>query len=200
MKTIRLTGALALVLATTACGSFEAPTRNAPLDVAAFAEGQTVVTRSYRPVALNYMVPEDLSVSERNSYYPFADIVWRGDPLGDRKAQIGAMFREAVDRNSTSMSGAIPVVIDVHLARFHGVTERTRFSVGGIYHIVFEMTVRHAETGEVIEAPRRVTGELSAPGGDAAVLAEHRGQTEKVRVTDFLTLLLRDELSGEVVL
>ena len=88
------------------------------------------------------------------------------------------------------------MIVDFQLVRFHGVTERTRFSVGGVYNIEFMMSVRNAVTGELIEAPRRVNTNLSAPGGIAALMLEQKGQTEKVRVTDFLTQVIRDELSG----
>ena len=58
------------------------------------------------------------------------------------------------------------------------------------------MSVRNAVTGELIEAPHRVNTNLSASGGIAALMLEQKGQTEKVRVTDFLTQVIRDELSG----
>ncbi|MDO7730287.1 MAG: hypothetical protein MUQ13_13455, partial [Loktanella sp.] len=135
-------------------------------------------------------------VSESNSYYPNADVVWRGDSIGDRVSQIGAIFATAGERNKSVLNGEVPVIVDFQLVRFHGVTERTRFSVGGVYNIEFMMSVRNAVTGELIEAPRRVNTNLSAPGGIAALMLEQKGQTEKVRVTDFLTQVIRDELSG----
>jgi len=86
--------------------------------------------------------------------------------VGDRIAQIGAIFATATERNQPRFEGDVPVIVDFELVRFHGVTERTRYSIGGVYNIVFNMSVRNA------------------------------GQTEKVRVTDFLTQVFKDELSG----
>jgi len=152
------------------------------------------VARSYDLRAFNFDARPGLIVSEREVYYPTADIVWRGDPLGPRIAQIGDMFREAADRNRAVLFGSTPIAVDVTLIRFHGVTNRTRYSVGGIYNVIFDLTVRDAVTGEVIEPTRRVVGNLDAPGGERAVRLEEGGQTQKVRVTDFLTSLLRAQL------
>ena len=99
-------------------------------------------------------------------------------------------------RNQDRLEGNIPIVVDFELVRFHGVTERTRFSIGGVYNIVFTMSVRNAVTGEIIEEARLIKADLSAPGGVAALMQEQRGQTEKVRVTDSLTQVFKDELSG----
>ena len=87
---------------------------------------------------------------------PNADVVWRGDPVGDRVGQVAAMFQTATTRNQDRLTGDIPVVVDFQRVRFHGVTERTRFSVGGVYNIVFNMSVRNAVIGEIIEEPRLI--------------------------------------------
>ena len=159
------------------------------------ADPRPVMQRSYDLRGLRFAAKPGLVVSENNNFYPNADIVWRGDPVGPRIPQIGAMFQEAARRNESVLNGAVPVVAEVTLIRFHGVTERTRATVGGVYNIIFELSVRHAFTAEVIEPPRRVVGNLSAPGGSQARALDQQGQTQKVRVTDFLTGLLRQQLS-----
>lgn len=150
--------------------------------------------RSYALKGFNFNALEGLTVSEDESFYPTADVVWRGDPLGPRIPQIAAMFAEAAARNRRVVNGTLPVTVDVTLVRFHGVTNRTRYTVGGVYNVVFDMTVRNATTGDVIEPTRRVVGNLDAPGGTRATVLESEGQTQKVRVTDFLTSLLRSQL------
>lgn len=152
------------------------------------------VERSYDLQGLNFVASADLSVSENEGYYPMAAVVWRGDPRGARISQIAAMFEEAADRNTRIITGDVPVVVDVRLVRFHGVTDRTRYSVGGVYNIIFELTVRDARNGVVIEPARRIVANLDAPGGTRAVQLEQSGQTQKVRVTDFLTTVLRNAL------
>lgn len=153
-----------------------------------------VMARSYDLRVFRFQALPDLTISESESLYPTADIVWRGDPSGPRITQIGDMFEEAADRSRGVLSGRTPVDVEVTLVRFHGVTNRTRYSVGGVYNVVFDLTVRDASTGAVIEPPRRIVGNLDAPGGEEAVRLEERGQTERVRVTDFLTSLLRAQL------
>ena len=49
------------------------------------------ISISYALVDAIVDIPPGLSVSEANAYYPFADIVWRGDPPGNRHAQIARL-------------------------------------------------------------------------------------------------------------
>lgn len=196
MKLFKIMTVAALGLGVAGCAGVDTVTRNAPLDVPAFGVEGREIARSYQIEDMTFAAPDELRVSESNSYYPNADVVWRGDPIGDRVEQIASMFQTATVRNQDRFVGDIPVVVDFQLVRFHGVTERTRFSIGGVYNIVFTMSVRNAVTGEIIEEPRLIKADLSAPGGVAALMQEQRGQTEKVRVTDFLTQVFKDELSG----
>ncbi|EBA11320.1 lipoprotein, putative [Roseobacter sp. CCS2] len=150
--------------------------------------------RSYALRGFRFDAQAGLRIAESESFYPAADVVWRGDPIGPRIPQIAVMFEEAATRNRAILNGSFPVDVDVTLVRFHGVTNRTRFTVGGVYNVVFDMTVRRAGTDEVIEPTRRVAGNLDAPGGERAARLDAAGQTQKVRVTDFLTSLLRAQL------
>lgn len=154
------------------------------------------ISRNYALVDAVVLVPAELRTSEANAYYPFADIVWRGDPPGDRHAQITKLFTDAVQLAKPGLVGQIPVIADITLIRFHGVTEKTRASVGGVYNIVFTLQVRDAQTGAVLEPTREIEADLSAPGGTAAILLDREGQTEVVRVTDFLSYVLVKELGG----
>ena len=153
------------------------------------------IVRSYDLVDFTFFAPDVLSVSESVEFYPFADVVWRGDPIGPRVPQIGAIFATAAEQSKETLTGDVPVAVDVALVRFHGVTDRTRYSVGGVYNIVFALTVLDARTGAVLEPTRRVVANLRAPGGATAVALELEGQTQKVRVTDFLATVLIEELS-----
>lgn len=164
------------------------------LPIGQSSEPRLEVSRDYNLNGFAFAAQEGLTVSERENYYPSGDIVWRGDPRGPRVAQIEAMFTEAANRNKTVINGGQPVNVAVTLVRFHGVTNRTRYSVGGVYNVIFEITITDASTGAVIEPTRRVLGNLDAPGGEQAVELEEAGQTQKVRVTDFLTGLLREQL------
>ncbi|WP_341366314.1 DUF6778 family protein [Yoonia sp. BS5-3] len=161
----------------------------------AVSSSTAAAERSYSVASFQFAAPDDLSVSEAEGYYPLADVVWRGDPKGDRIAQIEDMFTQAVARNEPVLAGDTPVAVRVDLVRFHGVTDRTRYSVGGNYNIIFNLTVVDARSGTLLEPTRRVVGNLKAPGGSQAVALEQGGNTQKVRVTSYLTALLRAELS-----
>lgn len=199
MTMMKYVAMICLMLGASACSDAGLATRNAPLPTLGLGVGTPqVMTRDYSVARMQFHAPDNMKVSEGNGYYPFADVVWRGDPVGDRIAQIRAIFETAMERGSADLNGATPVIVDIALKRFHGVTERTRFSVGGVYNMVFDMTVLDARSGAVIEPVREVAANLSAPGGNAALVAEMHGQTEKVRVTDYLTQVLHDELRGDV--
>lgn len=197
MKRIKLAIALGLGMVVSACSSFEGPTRNAPMQAPAFGTAAPQAQpRDYRLEAVRFAAPADLTVSEANSFYPLSDIVWRGDPLGDRKAQIGDIFETAITRGAEGLEGETPIIVEVELARFHSLTERTRYTFGGTHSIKFDLTIRDAETGAVLEPTRRVDADLPALGGQAAVMAEQRGETQKARILAHLSALFRETLTG----
>ena len=150
--------------------------------------------RSYDLRNLRFDVLPDLVISEDETYYPIADIVWRGDPRGARIPQIASMFQTAFDRNQSVLRGDTPIDLEITLVRFHAVTDLTRLTVGGVYNIIFDMTVRDARDGSIIEPQRRIEGNLDAPGGRRGQLLIEQGLTQRVRVTDFLTVFLRQQL------
>ena len=137
--------------------------------------------------------PTDIRVSEENSLAPEADILWRGDPPGDRRQQVMKIFQNAVTRAARPMQGSRPVKISIQVLRFHGVTERTRQSTVaniGVHSITFRAQVIDARTGMALTPVDTIRADLPALTGDEAVLAESRGQTQKVRVTNHLTAVL----------
>ncbi|KPP87282.1 MAG: Prokaryotic membrane lipoprotein lipid attachment site [Rhodobacteraceae bacterium HLUCCA08] len=185
-----------LTLGVAGCSSPGLPSRNAPLDTPELETTLQVAPRDYRVQAFVFLTPDDLTVSEGNGYYPFADIVWRGDPIGNRVEQISAIFETAVLGAGEALDGATPVTVEVTLRRFHSLTERTRYTIGGVHSIKFDLTIRHFETREVLEGPRAVDASFPGLGGLAAIAAEQRGETQKVRILQQLTAVFTDELSG----
>lgn len=146
-----------------------------------------LVTRDYNVVRLNVTVPQSLSVSEANLYYPGSDIVWRGDPPGNRYEQVEALFEQGMGRGFRALDGDRDVVVDIVVERFHSVTEKARYTVGGVHSIRFLATVRDARSGEIVEGPQFVKADLVALGGDNAIEADRQGNTQKVRVTNHLS-------------
>lgn len=194
MKTIKLMMLLGLGALVSACGGTAPVTRAAPFEpLAAEAQAPTAL----EPVtitAINVQVPRSLKVSEANRYIPAGDIIWRGEPIGDRHAQVQALFEEAFSRTAANMVGPREVIVDVRVMRFHGLTEKARYSVGGVHNIEFDLMFRDAQTGLVLGEPRRVRADLAAFGGQQAIEADAAGQTQKVRITAHLAEVLRQEI------
>lgn len=198
MKFVRIIAALALGLSVTACASIDTATRNAPLESAAALadEAPSAAVRSIAVQSYVVKVPADLKVSEANTYYPMGDIVWRGDAAGDRHQQVAAIFDESLSRATTGMTGALPVTAEIVVRRFHALTEKTRYTVGGVHSIRFDLILRDPETGIAIMPPREIKADLKGFGGSRAIEAEAKGITQKVRITQHLANVIRMELDN----
>ncbi|TCP63330.1 hypothetical protein EV663_101598 [Rhodovulum bhavnagarense] len=205
MKTMRLSLSLVLAaaLALSACASVETASRDAPLglsphlSLAAPQSGDL----SHAPDAgldvraINVRVPLELTVSEANSYRPVADIVWRGDAFGDRHAQVQAIFEEAAKR---AIAGARPgqeAVLDIQVTRFHALTEKARYTIGGVHDLHFFVALRDSRTGLPLAEPVLVQTELKAFGGTRAIKAMRQGETQKVRITRHLAGVIAEQLA-----
>ena len=143
-------------------------------------------------------VPRTLSVSDANLYYPIADIVWREDLSGDRYLQVQDIFTESAEWGASIFDGVQLVDVEIVVTRFHAVTPKARYTVGGVHSMRFELTVRDASTGDVLQGPRSVIADLQSLGGQAAVDAETQGITQRGRITQHLAGVLQRELRAPV--
>lgn len=155
-----------------------------------------VMQAQYDVQAVNVSVPRKLQVSEANTFLPKADIVWRGDAPGDRYEQVKAIFDAAMARGTAALHAGPKVVVDIEVTRFHCLTEKTRFTVGGVHSMQFLLTVRDAATGAIVQAPRLVVADVKAAGGSRALAEDYAGRTQKVVVTERLAEVIRRELSS----
>ncbi|MDF1873382.1 DUF6778 family protein [Vannielia sp.] len=153
------------------------------------------LTQAYTIRDIEVIVPEDLRVSEANVYYPNADIVWRGDAPGDRHKQVKAIFEEAFKRGSGKLNEGVPADLRVEVTRFHSLTEKTRYTFGGVHSVKFRLTVLDPKTGAELES-RVVDADLKAYGGAQAVAMEAKGVTQKARLTQHLANVLVNEMSA----
>lgn len=199
---------LAAALALSACGGRDTASRGGAIEQMSVApavlEGETDLASlqlrrpAYDVRGITVSVPQSLSVSEANIFYPVADIVWRGDPRGDRHAQVQAIFESALGLATANMHSGPAVWVDIEVRRFHALTEKTRYTVGGINAIDFTMTIRDAATGQPVQTPRKINADFRAIGGTAAIEAEAHGRTEKVLILDHLRGVFLRELSVPV--
>ena len=201
MKVIRTIAILGLTLGLAACGSEDLAARNATPDAPVFgfatrnAAQPIVMSSQYNVESFEIDVPRTLKVSEANLFYPQADIVWRGEARGDRYQQVHSIFTDAFGQGTAHMRSGPAVVVSIQVQRFHGVTEKSRYTVGGVFDMVYVLTVRSAETGDVIDGPRVVRTDIAAAGGSAAIEEEQRGRTQRVVVVEELRNAIRKELS-----
>lgn len=199
--TLRTFIALAAALGLSACASqdsarMETATRDAPIASPLSAAPVAQVASGFKVVDVTVNVPHSLRVSEANRYYPSGDIVWREDPIGDRHAQVKAIVEAGLTRGVSQLQGDRPVVLQVMVTRFHALTEKARYTVGGVHEIRFYMTVLDAETGETLVPARLVKANFDAYGGQTAIVAVAHGETQKVRITDHLARVIRREMAG----
>lgn len=190
---------LGCALGLSACSTPEPATRGAYVDPSAVSSGaETLVTPDYNVVSIKIDVPKSLTVSEANSFFPLADIVWHGDPLGDRKAQVQAIYEEAFAAGTASLKGTEQVEVDATITRFHALTPKARYTTGGMHTLHFILTVRDAVTGQVLDGPRPVVADVKASGGMRAMEEEAAGITQKVVIEQRLAEVILAELTAPV--
>lgn len=153
------------------------------------------ILRQINVSQINVSVPTNLKVSEANRYYPGGDIVWREDPMGNRHEQVAKIMYDAMKSGTSTFQGPVPVILDVQLVRFHALSEKARYTVGGVHHVVFNMVLRDATTGQALSEPRRISTDLDAFGGQQAIAAESRGLTQKVRIHGHVAEVIRQQMT-----
>jgi len=205
MMTFRKSFSILALLALSACASGEPASRNTAvgqinlLQTATPAAAQPrvqVLAPKYTVAELRVNVPRSLKVSEANTFLPQADIVWRGEPVGDRYAQVARIFNDGLMAGTQGMAAGPVAIVEVEVSRFHCLTEKTRFTVGGNHALHFTMTVRDAATGAVLEPPRDIIADVKASGGAAAIAEDQSGRTQRVVVVERLAGVIRRELSA----
>ena len=199
MTRIKLVLFLAMGGLVSACANSNVATRNAPYEAAPLTAAagveQAAPLTNLSVENVTVRVPRALSVSEANRYLPSSDIVWREDPIGDRHAQVATIFHAAMTKGTEQLEGPRAVDLDIEVARFHALTEKARYTTGGVHNINFVLTLRDAKTGAILGEPRQVRADLDAFGGQQALRAEARGLTQKVRITNHLAEVIRQELT-----
>ncbi|OIP82252.1 MAG: hypothetical protein AUK37_09405 [Rhodobacterales bacterium CG2_30_65_12] len=149
---------------------------------------------SYRVTEVDVTVPPELTVSEANGIKPRADILWQEEPLGDRYAQVDAILTDAIKQGVAGMDGPRAVKIEAVVTRFHALTKRTRYTYGGDHEIWMVMSVRDAETGELLE-PGRLVGFDSWVSSEQALADEAQGIFQRDEITALVSDMIRNDLT-----
>lgn len=150
------------------------------------------VTRGWHVHGISVDVPSTLSVSESNTFAPNADIVWHGEPLGNRRAQVASIIREGIRNGTSGLNGRRGVNIGARLVHFHAVTPAAvSRAPGAVHNIAYQIQVQDQRTGEPLSDVETIQADLEAYVGSAAVTAAINGQTQRVRIVNHLALVTR---------
>lgn len=153
------------------------------------------VTRTWRLGDVAITIPDSLTVSNANSYAPNADIVWHGDPEGDRRAQVAAIMEAGIKDGASGLPGSRPVTLAVTLQEFHAVTPISiARAPSAVHNISFKIQAFDSRSTEPLSSADMVRADLPAYTGVAAVIAAQEGQTQKVRITNHLAEVTRSWL------
>jgi hypothetical protein len=150
------------------------------------------VSREWRLAAVVSVVPDTLRVSNSNSYAPGGDIVWWGEPYGDRRAQVARIFEEAVRAGASELQGERPVTVTATVQRFHAVTPAAVAAApAAVHNIIFRIQVFDTRTAEALTEPVEIEADLEAYVGTAAMASAIRGEDQRTRIVSHLTAIIR---------
>lgn len=149
------------------------------------------VAQNWRLGSVEVTVPETLTVSEANIYFPNADIVWREELLAPgvtRYDQVDAIVTEGITRGASGLSGSQPVRILATVSSFHALSHIARYglSTSAVHNISYTMQVVDARTGAAVTEPTLIAADFPALLREEAVAAETSGQTQRVRIVNHI--------------
>ena len=158
-----------------------------------YAEGlDPEVTRTWSLDSVGVSVPSSLTVSNSNTLAPNADIVWHGEPFGDRRAQVASILDEGITRGATGLRGTRPVAISARLSQFHAVTPAAvARAPSAVHNIKYAIQVLDANSGAALTEEQEISADLEAYVGAAAVTAAINGQTQRSRIAQHIELVTR---------
>ena len=146
----------------------------------------------WRLTGVRVDVPEELTVSETNSLAPNADIVWRGEAPGDRRAQVGAILQEGIARGFSGLRGRRRVYVRAQLIHFHAVTpQAVAIAPSAVHNIRYALQIFDTQTRTSLTEVAYISADLDAFVGSAAVTAALAGQTQRVRIVDHIARVQR---------
>ena len=149
-------------------------------------------SKTWHVSSINVSVPDSLSVSDENTYAPNADIVWHGDPVGDRRVQVRNVMQDGLRQGVSVLRGARPVQMNVELVEFHAVTPiAVNNAPGAVHNIRFNVQMVDARTGAALTQGTQISADLGANVGATAVISAQQGQTQKVRIRAHLSRVIR---------
>jgi len=160
------------------------------------------LSKNWRVSSIDVQVPASLTVSEANTFAPNTDIVWRGEPYGDRHVQVDKIITQAAQDGSANLKGSRAVRLVIVMRTFHALTERTRYTLqsAGVHNISFSAQVFDAKSGLALTPVDEIRADLVGYTGNQALASEARGETQKSRILNHVTRVIAGWLgTGEDV-
>ncbi|ABL70082.1 DUF6778 family protein [Paracoccus denitrificans] len=153
-------------------------------------------TAGWRVAAVEVAVPDALTTSEANNYIPDFDIVWHGEPAGDRRVQVAAILREGIEKGAAGLNGKTGVRIVATVSQFHAITPvvRERLQNSGVHNIRYTVQVFDARSGAALSQPQLIKAEFPALVGKAGDEAEARGLTQRVQIVNQIAAVTQNWL------
>ena len=142
--------------------------------------------------SINVVVPTSLTVSEENTLAPDADIVWRGEAIGNRHAQVRQIILESAQFATQGLNGPRTAQLNIQVHTFHALSDYARARAPeGVHNIGFFAEIVDARTGEIIVPRENISADLQALTGENAVHADIIGQGQRYRIVNHLTQVFR---------
>ncbi|MEO0918126.1 MAG: DUF6778 family protein [Pseudomonadota bacterium] len=146
------------------------------------------VSKNWTLRRVEVTVPNSLTVNHNNNRFaPRADIVWHGEPYGDRRVQVRQIIVDGLRQGGQGLSGTQGITLSARLDHFHAVTPLSvARAPGAVHNISYELQVFDAATTIPLTEPQMIQADLEAYVGDAAIVAEIRGQGQRRRIVDHI--------------
>lgn len=155
------------------------------------------VSRTWHVHNVMVVTPENLTVSNANTFAPNADIVWHGEPYGNRRTQVANIVEEGIRRGASVLKGTRDVTIVANIRHFHSVTPLAMSQApGAVHNIGYVVRVMDTETGAFLTEPEEISADLEAYVGAAAITAALEGNTERKRIVDHIARVTRGWLGA----
>ena len=172
---LKLTSVFVVLFALAGCGGQWEVAYNQPIDPA--------ISSQWRMVSVDVVVPDTLTVSNVDSLAPEADIVWWGEPEGDRRAQVAAIIETGVAQGARNLRGPVPVHFLVVLDHFHATSPRAqRIAPSAVHNISYTVRVFDNRNGQEVTSAIHVDADLEAYVGAQLAAAQAQGVTERNRI------------------
>ena len=164
----------------------------------AYAQLQPAQTASWRVASVEVRAPETLTTGEENSFTPNFDVVWHGEPAGDRRAQAAAIVKEGIQKGAAGLHGKTRVRIVATISQFHAITPvvRERLQNSGVHNIQYTVQVFDARSGAALTQPQNIKAEFPALVGKAGDEADAKGLTQRVQIVNRIAAVTQNWLGG----